>query len=218
MPVRHAFTGFSERAFDFYERLEDDNTRSFWLTNKPIFEAEVKAPMTALIDTFPASFGTFHVFRPNRDVRFSANKEPYKTQHGAVSETPGGSILYVQFSAEGVMAASGAYMMSSEQLMRFRAAVADETTGPQLEAVIRSLTKKGLDVSGGGYEPLKTAPRGYAKDHPRIDLLRWKGCIASERWPGRKVVGTAELATHIQKAWKRTQPLTDWLDSHIGPN
>jgi uncharacterized protein (TIGR02453 family) len=218
MPIRSAFTGFSDRAFDFYERLEDDNSRSFWLANKPVFDAEVKAPMAALIEEFPASLGTFHVFRPNRDVRFSANKEPYKTQHGAVSETAGGSILYVQFSAEGVMAASGAYMMSTEQLTRFRIAIANDESGLALQSTIRSLMKKGLTVSGGGFEPLKTAPRGYAKDHPRIDLLRWKGCIAAETWTNRKVVGTAELATHIQKAWKRTQPLTDWLDTHIGAN
>jgi uncharacterized protein (TIGR02453 family) len=211
-----AFTGFSQQAFEFYERLEADNTRGFWLENKSTYETEIKSPMLAMVDQFPPALGRFRVFRPNRDVRFSANKEPYKTQHGAVSETEGGSMLYVQFSAEGVMAAAGAYMMAADQLVRFRASVADEGTGSELQKIISALTKKGSTVGHGGFEPLKTAPRGYAKDHPRITLLRWKGCISVVNWTDYDVVGSPGLVDLVLQQWKQSMRLLNWLDTHVG--
>jgi uncharacterized protein (TIGR02453 family) len=210
------FAGFSDAAVDFYERLEADNSRTFWLDNKHTFDTEIKGVMNDLLGDLPQSLGVFHVFRPNRDVRFSKSKEPYKIQHGAVSETEGGSILYVQFSAAGVMVGSGAYMMATDQLERYRQGVADAKVGVALERAIATVRAAGVNIGHGGFEPLKTAPRGFAKDHPRIELLRWKGCIATTTWSDRAIVGSAELSSLIVSEWKKSKVLIDWLDRHVG--
>ena len=107
-----AFTGFPDEAIRFYEGLIADNNRTYWQANKAVYEHAVKAPMTALLDEL-ADYGPFHVFRPNKDVRFSKDKTPYKDHIGAYGESEGGAGFYVQFSATGMIAGSGYYHMAS---------------------------------------------------------------------------------------------------------
>ena len=130
----------------------------------------------------------------NRDVRFSNDKSPYKTAHAALSETDGGSLHYVQISANGLFLGAGIYHAARDQVDRLRGAIADDRTGPELEQAIAAVRGAGLEVSGGMEDPLKTAPRGYAKDHPRIDLLRWKGCISSKELGTPKWIHTKQAA------------------------
>ena len=87
------FTGFPSAAFEFYDGLEADNSSAYWQANKSTFESAVRGPMAALLAGLPEQYHPFHVFRPSRDVRFSADKSPYKTAHGAVSETSAGSVM-----------------------------------------------------------------------------------------------------------------------------
>jgi len=84
--VASTFRGWSDSALAFYRNLEVDNTRTFWLMHKDIYENEVKAPFAALSDLVADEFGELRVFRPNRDVRFSKDKSPYKTRCYAVTE------------------------------------------------------------------------------------------------------------------------------------
>lgn len=210
-----AFSGFPPAAIAFYEELAADNTRPFWQANKVRYEADVKAPMLALLEEL-SEFGPFNVFRPYNDVRFSKTKAPYKLNIGAVGETEGGAIDYVQFSAEGLMAGSGYYQMASDQLERFRRAIDEDRTGSQLERVVRDLEKAGLTM--GAIDELKTAPRGYPKDHPRITLLRRKGLIAHRSWPIAKWLHTKSAATRVGDLWRAARPLDDWLDEHVGPS
>src|SRR4051794_20908058 len=122
-----AFTGFPEHALDFYEGLEADNSRTYWLANKELYDTAVRAPMQALLDELEREFGTGKIFRPNRDVRFAADKSPYKTHCGAVLADHGGHAGgYVQVSAEGLLVAGGYYSTSSDQVERYRRAVADD--------------------------------------------------------------------------------------------
>ncbi|MBT5552498.1 MAG: DUF2461 family protein, partial [Ilumatobacter sp.] len=67
-------------------------------------------------------------------------------------------------------------------------------------------------------DQLKTAPRGYPKDHPRIELLRMKGCIAVKNFGAPKWIHGAGAAKRIRDVWVGAQPLTDWLDAHVGPS
>lgn len=212
------FTGFPESAFEFYEGLEADNSRSYWQANKSTFEQAVREPMAALLAGLPEQYHPFHVFRPNRDVRFSADKSPYKTIHGAGSETAGGSVHYLHLSSAGLLVASGMYMLVPDQLERFRAAVAADDTGPELERVIGSLRRSRVQVGSGHDEPLRTAPRGYARDHPRIELLRWKGCMASTEITDPATLESVRLRRRVVASWDRTRPLTDWLERHVGPS
>lgn len=213
-----AFAGFTPAAFDFYEGLESDNSKTYWLENKQIYDDHVKAAMQTLLVSFPAPYQPWHVFRPNRDVRFAKDKSPYKTQYGAVNETDHAMLHYVQLTAAGIMAASGAYMLATDQVERFRAGVADERHGPALEKILSALTKKGFRIDSGGAEPLKTAPRGYPKDHVRVDRLRWKACIAVLEITDEAAITSPSVRETILSFWKACGPLNTWLVTHVGPS
>lgn len=216
--VQTSFRGFPAEALDFFVELEANNERAWWHANRGRFDAAVKAPMRALLDELDDRYGPFRVFRMNRDVRFSNDKSPYKTAHAALSGTEGGSLHYVQISANGLFLGAGIYHAARDQIERLRSAVADDRTGPELEAIIAAVRAARLEVGSGMEEPLKTAPRGYAKDHPRVELLRWKGCISSKELGAPKWLHTNQAVTRVVDTWKKAEPLVAWLDQNVGPS
>jgi uncharacterized protein (TIGR02453 family) len=204
------FSGFGERLVDFYDGLEVDNSKAYWTEHKPVYDEQVRAPMQALLAALEPEFGEGKIFRPYRDVRFSADKTPYKTHCGATVGP-----YYVQVGAEGVMAAGGYYRMQSDQVARFRTAVDEQRRGEDLRKRVRKLAKAGLTVAG---EQLKSRPRGFDADHPRIDLLRHKSLYAWRRWPGDDLMLEPEMVEVIAATWRTLGPLTDWLADHVGPS
>src|SRR5205085_3829994 len=116
-----AFAGWPVEAVEFFEGLEADNSKAYWQEHKAVYHQCVKAPMVALLAELAPDFGQGRVFRPNRDIRFSKDKTPYKLNCAA--QLPGG---YVSFSADELFVGSGIYMPSPEQLRRFRTAVAED--------------------------------------------------------------------------------------------
>lgn len=210
------FDGFPPEALAFFAGLEADNSKAYWQANRETWEAAVRGPMLALLGALDGEFGPFHVFRPHRDVRFAKDKSPYKTQHGAFGETPDGSTRYVHLSASGLLAAAGRYVMAGDQLARFREAVADDRHGAELERIVGRVEAAGLAVGPGGALPLKTAPRGHPKDHPRIGLLRGKGLVASREFGAPTWLRTPEAVGWVAEAWRVAEPLTRWLDAHVG--
>jgi uncharacterized protein (TIGR02453 family) len=166
--------------------------------------------MEELLDALAPEFGEGNVFRPYRDVRFSADKSPYKTNIAANI----GGIGYVQFSADGLGVGSGYYMMAADQLDRYRRAVADDRAGAAVDKLASAARKAGLQVTA--HESLKTAPRGYPKDHPRIDLLRMKGLVTWREWPPAAWLGTRKAKDRVVEFLRASAPLRRWLDDHVG--
>jgi len=211
-----AFQGFPAAAFEFYEGLEADNTKVFWLANRTTFETCVKAPMEALCAELADDDSSFHLFRPYNDMRFAKDRPPYKTHQGAFRETDGGAGQYVHLGAEGMLAGAGYYSMAKDQLARFRSAVDAEHTGTEVAEIAAGLAAAGYSI--GAMDELRSAPRGYAKDHPRIELLRFTDMTVWQEWPPAAWMGTAKAADRITKVWRDAAPLTDWLDTHVGPS
>jgi len=209
------FTGFPDAAFSFYESLAADNTRTFWLANKPTYTSAVRAPMDALLAELDA-FGPFHVFRPNKDVRFAKDKRPYKDHIGAYGESEGGAGHYVHLSATGLLVGTGYYQMAADQLARFRDAVDSDAIGAEIAAITADLAKQGFSI--GAISELKTAPRGYPKDHPRIELIRRKGLMASRSWDHAAWMRTKQVVGKVRDAWQRCDEMNAWLDAHVGPS
>ncbi len=205
-----SFHGWPEEALDFYEGLAADNSRTYWTAHKDVYEAKVLRPMSELLAELAPEFGETKIFRPYRDVRFSKDKSPYKTHIGAMI---GGG--YVQLSADGLAAGQGMYVMAPDQLGRYREAVAGEASGGELERTIAAVEGQGIDVQGR--DVLKTAPRGYPADHPRIGLLRYKGLVAWKQWPVEPWLETAAAKDRITGFLRAAQPLRAWLDDNVGP-
>jgi len=204
------FTGWPAEALEFYEGLEADNTRTYWLAHKSEYDECVKAPMQALLDELAPKWGTGKIFRPYRDVRFSADKTPYKTHIGALLEGGG----YVQLGADGLATGCGIWHMESDALRRFREAVDSDRTGEELTALVAALGRKNIDVIAR--ESLKTVPRGFDRDHPRADLLRNKGLAAWKKWPVEPWLGTAKARANLEKFFQSAEPLRDWLRANVG--
>ena len=210
------FKGWPDAALEFYVGLEADNSKDYWHAHRATYDECVKAPFLELSAVVGREFGKLHVFRPNRDIRFSKDKSPYKTAAAAVTEGEGGAAYYVQISAEGLYAGSGYYMLANDQLQRYRDAVVDTRTGPKLAAAVDALRKKKYDVDAR--EALKRAPRGIDPDHPRAELLRMKGMHVGRAFGAPRWLHTAGASERILAAWRDAAPVNRWLDRHVGPS
>jgi uncharacterized protein (TIGR02453 family) len=210
-----AFRGFPPEAIQFYEQLEADNSKAFWQQNRPRYVEFVRQPMTELTAALD-DYGPFHLFRPHNDLRFSTTKPPYKTHQGAYGESEGGAGYYLHFAADGLMAAAGYYAMAKDQLEKFRTAVDDDTSGAEVAELVADLEKRRYSI--GAISELKTAPRGYPRDHPRIALLRRKGLMASKSFGTPRWIHTSAAATRVRETWEGTADLCTWLDRHVGPS
>jgi uncharacterized protein (TIGR02453 family) len=203
-----SFTGFGEGAIEFYDGLIADNSKVYWTDQRAVYEADVREPMQALLTALEPEFGAGKIFRPYRDVRFSNDKTPYKTHCGATVGP-----FYVQVGSDGLMVAGGYYRMASDQVARYRTAVADDRRGGDLEKRIAAM--QGLTLAG---ETLKTRPKGFDADHPRIGLLRHKGLYAWRSWPPDDVLHGPGALDRVAKTWRTLGPLQEWLADHVGPS
>jgi uncharacterized protein (TIGR02453 family) len=204
-----AFTGWPVEGVEFYEGLQADNSKVYWQEHKAVYERDVRGPMEQLLAELAGEFGAGKLFRPYRDVRFSADKTPYKTNCAA---TLGAG--YISFSADGLSTGAGLYLPDSAALQRYRTAVTREKSGNELVAIVAALHKAGYETMA--HEVLKTAPRGVPKDHPRIDLLRHKGIAMMKTWPVGAWLGTAKAKERVVTTLRAAAPLGDWLTRHVG--
>lgn len=207
------FTGFPEAALDFYDDLEVDNTKSFWEAHKEQYAASVRAPMTALTDALEPDFGSAKIFRPFRDVRFAKDKTPYKTHQGAFVAAGPACGWYVEIAARGFRTGAGFYDASAVDLAKIRAAMADEIEGTRLQRILTKLTRAGFEVGG---DRLKTSPRGYDAEHPRIELLRHRSLTVGKHYGFEPIIHTPELVGAVRADWKATRPLVDWVCARLG--
>lgn len=205
--------GIPFEAVDFYEELELDNSREWWTAHRERYDTAVRAPMEVLAAALEGEFGPSKLFRPNRDVRFSQDKSPYKTHQGVVVATASGMGWYVQVSAAGLMTAAGWYAGTAGQVARYRAAVDDEDTGADLRRLVDRLLAAGFDIDG---DRLKTRPRGVAEDHPNLDLLRHRTLTAERQHGAPKWLPTREVLERVAADWRAYRPLMDWLAMQVG--
>jgi uncharacterized protein (TIGR02453 family) len=205
-----AFDGWPATALEFYEGLEAENSKAYWTGHKAVYTESVLRPMEELLERLAPEFGEPKIFRPYRDIRFSHDKTPYKTHIGAVV----GGTGYVQLSADGLAAGAGMWHMEPDRLARYRAAVAADHSGAPLARIVEVLEKAGVEVHG--HDALKSAPRGYSADHPRIGLLRYKGLTSWRGWPPEPWLHTAAAADHVTEFLRASGDLCAWLTDHTG--
>ena len=193
-----AFQGFPEAALDFYDDLELDNTKSFWEAHKHVYESAVRDPMLALTAALAEEFGTAKVFRPYRDVRFAKDKTPYKTAQGAFVSVGPATGWYVEIGCPGRPG-------RRRLLPRRRPRPGPHPDGHRHRALRRGAgpdrrgpAPTGFEIRG---EQLKTTPRGYSADHPRIDLLRYKSMSLGKSY-GFENLNTPDLLDRVRDDWR----------------
>jgi uncharacterized protein (TIGR02453 family) len=206
------FNGFPEAALDFYDDLELDNTKSFWEAHKHVYDEAVRLPMLALTAALAEEFGTAKVFRPYRDVRFARDKTPYKGAQGAFVSVGPATGWYVEVGSPGVRVGGGYYHAGGPDLARIRTAIDTEHSGKELERLVCGLEKDGFEIRG---EQLKTSPRGYDADHPRIELLRYKSMALGKSYGFEKLIHTAELLDRVRDDWRRLRPVVEWVRARV---
>ncbi|MGQ7295897.1 DUF2461 domain-containing protein [Quadrisphaera sp. KR29] len=214
--VGTSFSGFGPDLVALYEGLAADNGRAYWQAHRRVYEEQVRGPLEALAADLAPVFGEVKVFRPNRDVRFSPDKRPYQEHAAMVVSAAAGTALYFQVSAEELLVAAGLYAPTPDQLQRFRRAVDAGPPAAELDRVVAGAEQEaGLRLSAG--DPLKTAPRGYPRDHPRIDLLRLRSLTVGRSWEPARWWQTSAVRDRVVAAWTAAGPLNAWCDRHVGP-
>ena len=206
-------TGWPVEAIDFYDGLEEDNSKAYWHAHKAVYEAAVRAPMDGCWPSWRRSSARGASSDPNRDVRFSADKSPYKTAIAATLAEGG----YVQLSAARASAsATACTCMASDQLERFREAIDADSSGQALvDLVAATRAKRSRSLRTNRSRPRRA---GYPKDHPRIDLLRLKGLIVWREWPVAPWLHTRKAKTRVVDLLHASRPIAGWLDEHVGPS
>ena len=203
-----AFSGWPIEAVEFYEGLQADNSKVYWQAHKEVYEQHVRGPMEQLLAELSDEFGPGKLFRPYRDVRFSADKTPYKTTCAATLGR-----AYISFSAEELAAGGGLYMPDAPTLKRYRIAVDRDKPGTELAGIVADLHRAGYRTMA--HEVLKTTPRGFPADHPRIELLRHKGIAMMKTWPVGAWLGTPEAKDRVVATLRAGAPLNDWLARYV---
>ncbi len=200
--------------------------REWFLAHKQEFDEGYSQPMKALLSEVHAAIdGSFphcdldeaRVFRIFRDVRFSKDKSPYKTHIGGhISVVRSGKkgtevpiALYLHVGQPKSFAGAGFYMMDADALRGFRAAVADDARGKELDKILASLRKKGFELMS--HDMYKRVPAGFDPDHPRAEHLRRKGLIAMFPEMPKGILASKKLVPWLCQHAKTAAPLVEWL-------
>jgi uncharacterized protein (TIGR02453 family) len=203
------FGGWKGDFRGYFLGLRANNNKPWFEAHRRQYEDDIKAPLVALLAELEPEFGPARrVSRPNRDIRFSADKSPYKLNIYADVERGG----YVALDAEGLVAAGGRYMVDDEQLKRLREAVAADRSGRELASIVAALRKKGYEVEG---QDLKRVPPPYPQDHPRADLLRHKRLFYWKRWPAEPWIATAKPRQLVARVWTDGADLETWMRKNV---
>jgi uncharacterized protein (TIGR02453 family) len=210
------FHGFGVEVFGWFTGLERNNSKAYFTATRDVYDAEVRGGLQAMLEELRETFGgEVRIFRQQRNLRFARDRSsPYKTRtYGLLHGVHGpAAALYAELSSRGLYAGTGYHQLAGEELERFRSAVVDETAGAELAEIVAAARAGGLDVVG---EVLRTAPRGFPRDHPRVALLRHKALVAGRSRPGEGGIAREEALDNVAATWRAAEPLNAWLAEHV---
>ncbi len=218
-------TQISKNTLKFLKDLKANNYREWFLVNKSGYES-AKAEFESFVDDLLAEIAKFDktighytakdcIFRIYRDVRFSSDKSPYKTHMGAhvtatakKSEIHSRAGYYIHIGPGESMLAGGAYMPQAHWLKAIRTEIAGDP-----ESFKKILNSKDFKTYFGALEgeQLKTAPRDFPKDHPEIELLKYKSFLASHQCTDAMVTAP-DFLQHCVATFKALYPFDQFLN------
>ncbi len=220
MPQNLQFT------LDFLEELRFNNNKTWFDENRKRYD-QARSYFEELITDVIQHFAPVEdlgkttakdcIFRINRDVRFSKDKTPYKMNMGALIGKGGRKTsersYYINIEPGNSFIAGGVYAPMPEHTKAIRAAI-DSDNGKKLTAIVNHADfKKYFGVIEG--ESLKTAPKGYAGDHPAIELLKRKQFLASHKLDDADVL-QEDFAAHVIAVCKALKPFERYFNDITG--
>jgi uncharacterized protein (TIGR02453 family) len=205
------FSGWPEDFQRFFIGLELDNSKRYFEANRRTYDESVRAPMVALMESLEDEHGPAKVFRANRDIRFSKDKSPYKTNIAAHNGKAGVG-GYLSLDKKGLTVAVGCYELTPAQLATYRKRVAAEASGAALASIVARLEKAGYKMGG---EQLKRVPAGWPQDHPRARLLKHKLVYVYRDFGLQPWLGSAAARAKVVKVFVDAEPLSSWLRKFV---
>ena len=214
MPVATtAFRGFPPEALEFLRDLEADNDRDWFKANRARYDEFLAEPARALAVDL-ADLGTPHLFRPWNDTRFHPGP-PLKEHIGLAIGHGGAGGYYVELSLDGLLVAAGLHAPAPDQVDRMRRSIDGARTASSLMRAIARARRAGLELN----EPdLVRGPRGYAADHPRMDLLRRRRLVVFRRHDLRPWLHRPDAGARIRDGLDAARPFVRWLHEQVGPS
>jgi len=221
---KYMFPGFPKAGLAFLRSLKRNNRREWFQPRKEVFDTQLKAPMTTLVEAVNAAlleFAPDHItdpakaiYRIYRDTRFSSDKTPYKTHIAAVFPRRGldrhsSAGFYFHISTESVGLAAGAYMPGPEQLRDVRAWLAENHT--MFRRAARGPEKLWGKLQGSA---LTRNPKGFDPEHPASDLIRMKQWVY---WVELdiKLAATPQLLGELTKRFRVAAPVIAMLNAPL---
>jgi uncharacterized protein (TIGR02453 family) len=226
------FTGFRPAAFQFLRGLKRNNRREWFEARRDVYETELRAPLRELLEEIDVRLATLapelvadpkgSVFRIHRDIRFSNDKSPYKTNVGfwvnhralgrsAATVVHGGAGFYFHLEPRASIIAAGIWMPPSAALVRIRGALIDDLAG--FEGTLRRLRPTFGSLSQEAV--LQRVPRGYDPSDPAARWLRYKSFTVS-----RPLVAIdlqrADLPDRLARSYASVVPFVRWINSALG--
>lgn len=205
---------------EFLEALRFNNHKAWFDENRKRYE-QARAHFEDLVGDLIAHFGPVEdlgsttvkdcLYRINRDIRFSKDKSPYNSHMAALLGRGGrkatGRAYYVHVEPGGSMIAGGIYMPSSEELQRIRRALASDVGSFNRILADKTFTRYFGQMQG---DKLKTAPKGFASDHPAIELLKHKQFMATHAISDDRLLAD-DLSAHIVAVCQALKPFVGYF-------
>lgn len=219
------FAGFSRETFSFLRGLQEHNDKAWFDAHRAQYEAHYLEPAKAFVGAIAPTLQKWRpgmhaearvngsIFRINRDVRFSKDKTPYKHHldlwfwegEGRNFACPG---FFFRLLPGELILGAGLHKLDKAWLLKYRAAILDDSQAKSLEKVLARVEKAGYAVGGRN---LARVPRGIAPDHPRADLLRHDGLTATFEAPLPRDVYSEGFLKFCLGHFKAMLPLHAWL-------
>ena len=217
---------FGKDTVSFLTRLKRNNRREWFNARKDEYEHAVRQPMLAILDRLAVDMraiapellvGPKSMYRIYRDIRFSENKQPYKT-HVAASFWPRdlgkgvGAGMYFHVAPDGVWIGGGMYAPEMPQLHKVRERIAGNVR--QFRSIVEAPAfKRSLDGGLEG-EQLQRVPRGFPKDHEAAGYLRYRQFLAGKEFPARFATGPTFYPGMLD-VFRRIAPLVRFLNEAV---
>lgn len=221
---------FPQNAVSFLKKLSKNNSREWFEQNRDLYNSDFLEPAINFVVEMGENLFTIapninvvpkidkSIFRIHRDVRFSKNKEPYKTNMGLYFwEGPGkkmeGSGYYFHLEPKGFGAGAGMYMFSKEHMKKFRDVIANSDKGKELDDIVKKITRGGKYEVGG--KKFKKTPRGYDPNSKYAEYFLYEGIYSWYDGKDFSEIKSGKVVDVIFKKFKEMSALQNWLVKNI---